>query len=328
MIGYHETGVAAGLRTALIIALLGLGGVASLATVAAFFGDLWWGFDLVANYRWHLLWITLIASILYALSAKGIATIVFLAAAALNGWLIAPLWIGNQPSATGEDGVRIVHIDLGGDVTDEEVALRWLFDSGGDLILIAGVTTDRALPLVADGSPYTMLSSPASADETGIVILGKGAWQVATSTAQDGQPVYRVSVPSGNGLLDVVTTWGEMGTSQAAAEALKLRLTAVGDVVNAATNPVAVIGNLGATRWAKGMRTLQANNDLRDASEGFGYLATSPVSTLPIIGGWVGLPIDTVFMDPTVTPLELRTGPDLGGNHLPVTVVVGPAFES
>lgn len=328
MISYHETGIGATLRLALVIALTIIGGAASIATVAAFFGDVWWGFDLAANYRWHLMWIALIAAILYALTAKGIATVVFLGAAVLNGWLIAPLWTGSQPAATGEDGVTIVHVDLSGDVADYEAALRWLFDSNGDLILIAGVTEKRAQPLVANGSPYTMLAAPESADSSGIVILGKDSWKVDTTMTEDGQPVYQVSVPSGNGLIDIVTAWGDMATSGEAADALKLRLEAVGEAVNTATNPVAVVGNLGATRWSKGMRTLESTTDLRDASEGFGYLATSPVSTLPVIGGWVGLPIDVVFMEPTVTPLELDTGPDIGADHLPLTVIVGPAYES
>jgi hypothetical protein len=33
-------------------------------------------------------------------------------------------------------------------------------------------------------------------------------------------------------------------------------------------------------------------------------------------------------MTEEITPLELSTGPDIGAGHLPVTVVVGPAFQS
>jgi len=48
---------------------------------------------------------------------------------------------------------------------------------------------------------------------------------------------------------------------------------------------------------------------------------------IPIIGGWLGLPVDVVLMTDGITPLELTTGPDIGAEHLPVTVVVGPGFE-
>ncbi|MFV2000405.1 MAG: hypothetical protein ACC654_08605, partial [Acidimicrobiia bacterium] len=104
MMGMGETGIGAGLRATFIIAVAIVGTIATLATAVAFFGDMWWGFDLAANYRWQLMWTALIASVLYAMSTRGIATIVFLGAAIVNAFLIAPLWIGSQPSATGEDG--------------------------------------------------------------------------------------------------------------------------------------------------------------------------------------------------------------------------------
>jgi hypothetical protein len=33
-------------------------------------------------------------------------------------------------------------------------------------------------------------------------------------------------------------------------------------------------------------------------------------------------------MTKEITPLELSTGPDIGAEHLPVTVVVGPGFQA
>ena len=46
-----STGIGSGLRAAVIIMALGLGILASLATIGAFFGNLWWGFDLFVNFR-------------------------------------------------------------------------------------------------------------------------------------------------------------------------------------------------------------------------------------------------------------------------------------
>jgi len=327
MMGMGETGIGAGLRATLIIAIAVVGTIATLATIAAFFGDLWWGFDLAANYRWHLMWAALIASVLYATSTRGISTLIFLGAAIVNAFLIAPLWIGSQPTATGENGVKVVHADLSGGVSDMDFTLRWLFDSGGDLIFLAGITEDRALPLIAEGSPYVLLAGPPR-DSTGIVILGKDRWTVTTTSTAKGESVYRVSVPSGSDVVDIVTAYGDMGSSKNKSDDLEARLGAITESIDATTNSVAVVGNVGATTWTKGMRDLLATANLRNAAEGSGYLATSPVSSIPLIGGWVGVPIDLVLMDSTLTPLELETGPDLGAEHLPVTVVIGPAFES
>lgn len=328
MISYNETGVLAGLRTALIIILFIGGGIAVALTVAAFFGDRWWFFDFAANFRWHLFWGLIGAAILYTLVARGIASIVFLAAALVNAWLIVPLWFGTQPAATGEDGVRVVHADIYPGVDDSVFLMRWLFESDADLILVAGTTADRLKPLVADGSPYSILVSPDRPDVPGIVVLGTKMWPVeVTYTEGLAEPVYRITVGANGETIDVVTTWGDLASNSKDAHRLAARLEAVSAAINSASHPVVVIGDLGATRWTRGMAALRDTTGVRDATEGSGYLSTWPVSEIPLLGGWIGIPIDVVLMTDEITPLELSTGPDIGAGHLPLTVVIGPAFQ-
>lgn len=325
---YNETGLLAGLRTALIILLVVGGGIAVLLTIGTLFSDKWWLFDYAANYRWLLFWGLLLAAIVYTLIARGIAAIVFLAAALLNAWLIAPLWLGDQPAATGEDGVRIVHADLYPSVTDRDHVRRWLAGTEADLILVAGTTFERMDPLTLDDSPYTILAAPKVVGNAGIVVLGTQEWPIEVfHTEFYAEPVYRITVGSNGQTINVVTTWGELNSDSDKAEKLTARLATVSAAVASSPHPVAVIGNLGATRWTHGMTTLRDTSDLRDATEGSGYLSTSPVYGIPIIGGWLGLPVDVVLMTDGITPLELTTGPDIGAEHLPVTVVVGPGFE-
>jgi len=325
---YNETGLLAGLRTALIILLVAGGGIAVVLTIGTLFGDKWWLFDYASNYRWLLFWGLLFAAIVYTLIARGIAAIIFLAAALLNAWLIAPLWLGDQPAATGEDGVRIVHADLYPSVTDRDHVRRWLAGTEADLILVAGTTFERMDPLTLDDSPYTILAAPIVVGNAGIVILGTQEWPVEVfHTEFYAEPVYRITVGSNGQTINVVTTWGELNSDSDKAEKLAARLATVSAAVASSPHPVAVIGNLGATRWTHEMTTLRDTSDLRDATEGSGYLSTSPVYGIPIIGGWLGLPVDVVLMTDGITPLELTTGPDIGAEHLPVTVVVGPGFE-
>ena len=50
-----------------------------------------------------------------------------------------------------------------------------------------------------------------------------------------------------------------------------------------------------------------------------------PGQAIPIIGGWLGIPIDVAYMDPELTPLDVVVGPNIGAAHLPMTVDVSPA---
>ncbi|GMQ94340.1 MAG: hypothetical protein BMS9Abin12_1828 [Acidimicrobiia bacterium] len=329
MISQTETGIFAGLRSALIILLYIAGGGAVIFTVAAFFGGTWWLFDYAANFRWQMFWGLIAATIFYTLVTRGIASIVFLAAALVNAWLIVPLWMGTQPAPTGENGVRVVHADVYPGVDSSDVVLRWLFDSEADLILVAGTTSERMEPLTAEGSPYSIIASPDRPDVPGIVVLGTEDWPVdVTYTEGRSEPVYRITVGANGEAIEVVTAWGELASNAERADRLATRLDAVSAAVASASHPVAVIGNLGATRWTYGMSTMRDTLGLRDTTEGSGYQSTWPVSDIPLVGGWIGIPIDVVLMTEEITPFELTTGPDIGAAHLPVTVVIGPAFGS
>ena len=83
---------------------------ASAITILAFFGSTWWVLDFLANYRWQLMWIALLCAIIYALSARGLASLVFLGAVVINGFVLSPLWFGSQPTATGEGGATVVSL--------------------------------------------------------------------------------------------------------------------------------------------------------------------------------------------------------------------------
>ncbi|MEE8485691.1 MAG: hypothetical protein V3S38_03945 [Acidimicrobiia bacterium] len=205
------------------------------------------------------------------------------------------------------------------------MALRWIFDTEADLIFVAGTTAERMGPPAEHGSPYSIIAAPENPNQAGIVILGTSPWTVESFTTDHfGEVVYRITVGSNDEAVDVVTAWGDLGSNSLDADKLAARLATVAEAVASASRPVAVIGNLGATRWTNDMRIMRATLGLRDATEGFGYLATSPVSGVPVIGGWIGIPIDIVLMTEEIMPLELTTGPDIGADHLPVTVVIAP----
>lgn len=321
-----STGIGSTLRTVLVIMSLIVGILAAVATIAGFFGTIWWGFDLMANFRWQLAWASLACAVVYALSARGIASIVFVGAVVINAFVLAPAWTGSQPAGTGEDGAAIVSLDLT-DTTSTEEALRWLFDTEADVILLAGATVEQIEPLVAEGSPYQILVAP-PARRTGVTIVAQQPYAVETlRTDGPAEPVYVVSVDAGNEVVSVVTAAGELATSGTGADALSARLDTVRSIVDGRTGPVMVTGNLGATVYTAGMRSLIGETGLRDATAGSGYKSTWPASDLPVIGGWIGIPIDLVLMTPDITPLEYDTGPSVGATHLPVSVTVGPAFQ-
>ncbi len=319
-------GLAVTARTSLMVAAAVVGGIATAATVGAFFGSTWWVFEFFTNFRWHLMWAALIAAVVYGLTQKGITTGVFVVAFALNAWAIHPVFTGSQLTGTGEDGVTIVAANLTGAYDNTEEVLHFLFDSGADLLVLDGFSRSRVTPITVEGSPYQIVAGPENEEATGLVIVGRGSYPVEVlNTANGTESVYVVSVPAGEGTIDIIAVAGGLANSSADTRLLDQRLAAIGDVLATRTVPTAIVGSLGATRFTSRVGSLMADNDLRDAMEGEGYVATWPVSGMPLIGGWIGIPLDVVLVQRSLTPLSMDIGPDIGAEHLPLTFVLGPA---
>ncbi|MEZ5176477.1 MAG: hypothetical protein R2823_09780 [Acidimicrobiia bacterium] len=325
MIAWTDTGTVAGFRLFVIVATMIVGGLATIATVVGFFGSVWWPFDYVANLRWYLLWVLLIASVIYALTAKGWLVVAMLVAMAANAFVLAPLWLGSQPDSIGESSLVVIHLDATGGFSDQEEATDWAAASDADVLLISGATTELVDEITATDGAWLVLLAPDMDNTAGQVVLARERWEVAvTPTGVGSDTVTRVTADGNGTTYDIVTALGPTASNAAKADRLAARLDTIRTIIDSASNPVIVIGNIGATRWTSGMRDLLSTTDLRDATEGYGYLSTSWASDLPLIGGWLGLPLDVVLMTPGVTPVELDTGPDVTARHLPVRVLAGP----
>lgn len=325
MIAWTDTGTIAGFRLFLIVASAIVGGLATLATVLAFFSSTWWGFDWLTNLRWYFVWLLLISAVVYSLTAKGWLLIVFVVALGVNVLLVMPLWLGSQPESTGEDSIVVAHLDAAGGFDDRNEAMDWLRTVDADVLLIAQGSSVTVEQLTGEGSDWIVLLEPEIENTAGQLVFGKQAWDVAvTPTGVGSDTVIRVTVGSGDVTYDVITAYGPTATNGPDADRLVARLDTIASLAEASPNPIVVVGNLGTTRWTHGMRSLLSNTPLRDATEGKGYLATSSASSLPVIGGWIGLPLDLVLMSDGATPIEIETGPDLTADHLPVRVIVAP----
>ncbi len=88
----------------------------------------------------------------------------------------------------------------------------------------------------------------------------------------------------------------------------------------AALQPLSLfLGDLNATPWSVGYRLFE-DTPLRDARKGFGVMPTWPTS-LPFL---LRIPIDHVLVGPGWHVLDMRLGPPIGSDHLPVIARLKP----
>ncbi len=98
------------------------------------------------------------------------------------------------------------------------------------------------------------------------------------------------------------------------------QLEAMGRYVSRLPKPVLVIGDLNITMWSPFYQRFVGTAGLDNARSGFGILPTWP-TFFPLLY----IPIDHCLISPEIQVLKIRTGPDVGSDHLPlVTDLVIP----
>ncbi|NEP32730.1 endonuclease/exonuclease/phosphatase family protein [Moorena sp. SIO3B2] len=90
----------------------------------------------------------------------------------------------------------------------------------------------------------------------------------------------------------------------------------IGDYIRQIEKPVVLIGDLNVTMWSPYYKSLIESSGLRDARAGFGILPT--LSKFSPANPWLAIPVDHCLVSRDVKVIKMRTGPDLGSDHLPV----------
>ncbi|NEO61878.1 MAG: hypothetical protein F6J98_16150 [Moorea sp. SIO4G2] len=90
----------------------------------------------------------------------------------------------------------------------------------------------------------------------------------------------------------------------------------IGDYIRQIQKPVVLIGDLNVTMWSPYYKSLIESSGLHDARAGFGILPT--LSQFSPANPWLAIPVDHCLVSRDVKVIKMRTGPDLGSDHLPV----------
>lgn len=115
--------------------------------------------------------------------------------------------------------------------------------------------------------------------------------------------------------LSLIATHPSIPTQRSSFVARNKQLSNLTHYVAQIENPVVVIGDLNITMWSPFYKSMVTEAELRNARSGFGVLPTWPTFFPPL-----SIPLDHCLVSPDIQVLEMRTGRDVGSDHLPIIV--------
>jgi endonuclease/exonuclease/phosphatase (EEP) superfamily protein YafD len=301
-----------------------LGWTAVLATLLGFFGTVWWPLDVLADWRFILAFVLILATIATGLGYSRVSAVVFLVAAIVNIYFVAPMWLNDQQPLVSSDRIRVVTLDIGLAPDVRPAVLEWVNMIEGDIIILANAGGAWASAIDQLGVPYRVVNEDPGLTG-GTLVLARNEIGATIEPVPAGMRAADVivRVPLADQQVRIVGFSVERPVSASTTKERLIDFTAVNVGVRRMSGSVAVVGNLEASRWSHAFKTLAT--DLTNSEDGFGYVATYPAYDLPIFDELVGIPVDHVLYQGPITVTNRRISPNLGTDHAALVVDLSPA---
>ncbi len=301
------------------LAMLCVAGL-SLAIVLGFFGATHPAFDSLSHFRIHLAAALCVPGLALALAARGrerrvgVLSIVFAGAVAV-ATLGTPLGGPVAPAAASAGDFaryRLLHLNLRYDNDDRAGVLSLLGAERPDVVTLVEASPDWIERLAATEAAYPYrIVCRRGARIGGAAILSKRPF-VGEPRCFDRGSMALATVDFGGSAVEVAAL--HLGWPWPRED--KRQMPALAPVL-AGLGPRAVMGSdLNGVWWSNRVRTVMALGGLELAARGgpTWLHRRLPAFLRPLIG----LPIDHVMVKGGIVTLDMRRGPHVGSDHLPV----------
>lgn len=200
---------------------------------------------------------------------------------------------------------------------DTQALLDLIRSERADLVFLQEVNGRRSRELseLHEDYPYS-LNIPRE-DKFGIAVLSRRPFNAArvVESPPHKYPTLVVEVAIYGEPVTFVTTHPSPPLGDVGIDARNIQLASIAELMNAVQGPRVLIGDLNTSMWAQHYEELVDSTGLVNARRGHGVLPSWP-TRLP----FAMIPIDHCLVSEEMTVKDIRTGPHIGSDHLPLIV--------
>lgn len=276
------------------------------------------GIQLFTHFKVHYLVVSVLLGVALAMLRQPVYVAGLLLAVALNASLVIPWYVPGSVSA-GATQLTVLQANVLSSNTDHQRLFDLLDEESPDVVLLQEVSPQWLMALDALRQSYPYSYAEAREGSFGIALFSRLPFASASHVDSPplGYPTIVATLDMEGAALHVVGTHPMIPMSPKLYSDRNEQLESITSLLEGLHGPQILIGDLNASMWDIHYRSLEETTGLRNARTGFGM-----VPTWPTFMPFAMIPIDHILVSDDISVVEMRTGPHIGSDHLPLLVTI------
>lgn len=290
-----------------------------ILTFTAFFGDLYWWFDLTTHFRLQYLLVSVFFVLLFALLKLWRWAGVALLCLAINApFVVSWYWpLSNSAQVSGGQKLRLLLSNVLWDNKHHADLIAMVKKEKPDLIFFQEVTPRwaQAFDALRDELPESLLHP--DKDAGGMAVFSRLPFvraEIAPMADHNG-PSLLVQLEINGRLVSIVSVHAPPPGGKMNFDHRTEIFNQAADFLNSLPEPKIIIGDLNTTMWSPYYKRFVEKTGLVNVRQGFGILPSWPTHLPPLF-----IPIDHCLASQEIQVENVRTGDRVGSDHLPLIV--------
>ena len=277
-----------------------------------------YGVQLFAHFKQQYLIISVLLCVALALLRQPVYVGGLLLAVGLNASLVIP-WYVAESAPGGDTRLKVLSANILSSNTEHQRLFDLLDAEAPDIVLLQEVSPQwlEALDPLRRIYPYSY--AEAREGNFGIALFSRV--QLTSVSHIDSPPLgYPTIIATLNvegAALHLAGTHPMIPVREKFYSARNEQLASIVQLFEGRDGSHVLVGDLNTSMWDFNYRSLEEETGLRNARTGFGI-----VPTWPTFMPFAMIPIDHVLISDDVSVVEMRSGPRIGSDHLPLIVTI------
>ena len=276
------------------------------------------GIQLFTHFKLQYLVASIVLCVALALLRRPFYVAGLLLAVGLNASLVVPWYIAS-PAPPGGSPLKILSANVLSSNTEHQRLVDLLDAEAPDVVLLQEVTPQWLEALVGLRQSYPYSYAEAREGNFGMALFSRLPFTSVTHVDSPplAYPTIIATIDVAGVVLHLVGSHPMIPVSAQFYSARNVQFESIAELLAGRDGPRVLLGDLNASMWDIHYRQLREKTGLRNARLGFGI-----VPTWPTFMPFAMIPIDHVLLSGDISVVELRSGPRIGSDHLPLIVTL------